>query len=189
MEELKFINKRIRSLTFELFFTILIFILALGVWVNPNSTMAAFASSNESQTVLLEEIEPLRLENIYPIDDNKAISNNQKGLFKLTNNSNVNSKYSIVYRVYNTSTLDYNFLKYQLIIDEKSYVDFLSSVQINIENNYIDFVLYNGEIDNNSNKTFEYTMWLDKNVGNEAQNKVLSAQFIVKSYGTELSIR
>jgi len=189
MNEIKIINKKIRTIFFELIFSVIIFVLAYGVWVNPNASMAVFASSNESQTVLLEEIEPLRLENIFPIDDDKAIANNQKGLFKIINNSSVNSKYSIIYRVHRSSTLDYNFLKYQLIIDDKSYVDFLSNIQINEENNYIDFVLYNGEIDNNDEKTFKNTMWLDKNVGNEAQNKVLSAEFVVKSYGTEISIK
>jgi len=189
MDELKIINKKIRGLLLELVFLFVIFTLAFSLWINPNTTMAAFASSNGDQTVLLEEIEPLRLENIFPIDDDKAIANNQKGLFKIINNSSVNSKYSIIYRVHRSSTLDYNFLKYQLIIDDKSYVDFLSNIQINEENNYIDFVLYNGEIDNNDEKTFKYTMWLDKNVGNEAQNKVLSAEFVVKSYGTEISIK
>lgn len=189
MDEIKIINKQIRSIIFELFFVSIIFILALGVWVNPNSSMAIFSSSNKEQGVLIEEIEPLVLENIYPIDDEKAISSNKKGVFKLVNNSNENSKYSIVYRVYNNSTLDYNGLKYLLNIDEKTYMDFLSNIQMNEEDNYMDFVLYNGEINKNNEKTFEYTMWLDKNVGNEAQNKTLSAQFVVKSYGTELSIR
>lgn len=189
MNELKIINKKIRSVAFELIFTIIIFGLAYNVWINPNASIAAFASSNENQTVLLEEVNPLKLENIYPISDEKAINEGEKGLFKLTNNSNTNSKYSIIYRVYNYSTLDYNFLKYQLIIDDKSFVDFLSNLQISQENNYIDFILYNGEIDKNSEKTFEYTMWLDSEVGNKAQNKSLSAQFVVKSYGTELSIR
>jgi len=189
MDELKIINKKIRGLLLELVFVTIIFTLAFSLWINPNTTMAAFASSNGDQTVLLEEVKPLRLENIYPISDNTAINEGEKGLFRLTNNSNVNSKYSIIYRIYNTSTLNYEFLKYQLIIDNKSFVDFLSNVQINEENNYIDFVLYNGEIDKNSEKTYEYTMWLDSKVGNEAQNKVLSAEFVVKSYGTELSIR
>lgn len=189
MDELKIINKKIRSVTFELIFTIIIFVLACGVWINPNSSMAAFASSNGNQTVLLQEVKPLRLENIYPIDDDIAINTSEKGLFKLTNKANVNSKYSIIYRVHDSSTLDYNFLKYQLIIDDKSFVDFLSNVQINKEDGYVDFVLYNGQINNNSSKTFEYTMWLDSEVGNETQNKVLSAEFVSKSYGTELSIR
>lgn len=189
MNEIKIINKKIRSVTFELVFAIIIFILAYSVWVNPSKAMVAFASSNENQTVLLSEVKPLKLENIFPISDEKAINNNEKGIFKLTNNSNINSKYSIVYRIYNNSTLDYNFLKYQLIIDNKSFVDFLSTLQINEENNYMDFTLYNGEIDKNSTKEFEYTMWLDSAVGNEAQNKSLSAQFVVKSYGTELSMR
>ena len=189
MDEIKIINKKIIGVTFELIFTTIIFVLAYIVWINPNSSMAAFASSNESQTVLLSEVEPLQLQNIYPIDDDKAIKNQKKGIFKLTNNASVNSNYSIIYRIYNNSTLDYNGLKYLLNIDEKSYVDFLSNVQISEENNYVDFILYNGEIDNNSEKTFEYTMWLDKNVGNEAQNKSLSAQFLVKSYGTEITMR
>lgn len=189
MEELKNINRRIRGLLLEILFASIIFVLAFSMWIDPNASMAAFASSNENQTVLLEEVEPLKLENIFPIDDDKAIKNNDKGLFKLINNSSTNSKYSIIYRIYNSSTLDYNFLKYQLIIDNNSYVDFLSNLQISKEKNYIDFVLYNGEIDNNSEKTFEYTMWLDSSVGNEAQNKVLSGEYVVKSYGTELSIR
>ncbi|MBE6153612.1 MAG: hypothetical protein E7166_05250 [Firmicutes bacterium] len=189
MDELKIINRKIRNLVVEVCFATFIFTLAFSLWINPNTTMAAFAESNGNQTVLLQEVKPLKLENIYPISDSKAINNNNKGLFKLINNANVNSKYSIIYRIHNSSTLDYNFLKYQLIIDDNSYVDFLYNLQFNEENNCVDFILHNGEIDKNSEKTFEYTMWLDSEVGNEAQNKVLSAEFVVKSYGTELSIR
>ena len=60
---------------------------------------------------------------------------------------------------------------------------------MNEKKNYMDFVLYNGELNKNNEKTFKYTMWLDKNVGNEAQNKSLSAQFVVKSYGTEVTMK
>lgn len=189
MDEIKIINKKIRSVICELLFTILIFVLALNVWLNPNTTIASFASSNDNQTVLLNEIEPLKLENIYPIDDEIAIENNQRGVFKIINKSNNNSIYSIVYRIYNTSTLDYNYLKYLLNIDGKTHIEFLSNVQITNNENYTDLTLYNGEIDKNNEKTFEYTMWLDRNVGNEAQNKSLSAQFVIKSYGNELSLR
>lgn len=189
MDEIKIINKQIMKISIELLFSIIIFVLALGVWMNPNTTMAKFASSNENQTVTLEEVNKLKLENIYPIDDDVAINENEKALFNIKNQSNVNSKYSIIYRIYSSSTLDYNFLKYYLNIDDKEYVESFSNIQSDNNNKYIDFVLYNGEIGGNSTKTFEYTMWLDKNVGNEAQNKVLSSEFVIKSYGTEISIR
>ena len=189
MDEIKFINKQIRKIVIELVFALFIFVLAFSIWINPNTTFAKMASSNENQSIVLEEIKPLKLENIYPVDDNVAINQNEKGLFNLKNSSNINSKYSIIYRIHNSSSLDYKFLKYQLIIDNKSYVDFLSNIQVIKEKNYIDIVLYNGELSANDNKEFEFTMWIDSSIGNEAQNKVLSSEFVVKSYGTEVSIK
>ena len=189
MEEIKIINRQIRRVAIELIFALIIFILAFSIWNNPNKTLALMASSNENQSVIMEEIKPLKLENIYPIDDNEAINNYEKGEFKISNKSNVNSKYSIIYRIYNSSTLDHNFLKYQFIIDNYSKVDFLSNLSTNTSQNYTEFVLYNGELEANSSKTFNFIMWIDNKVGNEAQNKVLSSDFIVKSYGTEISFK
>jgi len=188
MNNIKNINKQIRSLIFELLFASFIAGIAIFAWVNPDTTLAKIAQVNGNQTITLQEIKPLNLENIYPIDDEKAIGNYDKAIIRLTNNSSADSTYELIYRVNNNSTLNTEWLKFMLNVDENSNVEILANLETNKNNGYTDYILYTGKLNANSQKDFEYLMWLDKNVGNEAQNKSLSANIIVKSYGTDLSL-
>ena len=187
MDDIKKINKKIRSLVYEIIFASFIGGIALFAWLNPETTLAKIATANTSQTVTLQEIEPLNLENIYPVDDEYAISNYDKAVIRVTNNGNNSSTYDLIYRISNNSTLDASWLKFMLNIDETNNVEFLSNLKTTRDNNYTYYTLYTGTLEAHSKKDFEYLMWLDKNVGNEAQNKSLSANLMVKSYGTDLS--
>ena len=189
MDEIKKINKQIRSLIIEIVFASFICGLAISTFINPNTTLAKIAFSNSSETITLEQVKPLKLENIFPVDDKTAIDTYDKAIIRLTNNSNNKSTYKLIYRVNNNSTLDAKWLKFMLNVDETNKIEFLSELEISKDSKYTDYILHTGEIDANSKKDVEYIMWLDKNVGNEAQNKSLSANLIVKSYGTELSLR
>ena len=188
MNNTKNINKQIRGLVFELLFASFISGFAIFAWVNPDTTLAKIAQVNGNQTITLQEIKPLNLENIYPIDDEIAINNYDKAVIRLTNNSTADSTYELIYRVSNDSTLNAEWLKFMLNVDGTNNIEFLDNLENNENNDYTDYILYTGKINANSQKDFEYLMWLDKNVGNEAQNKSLSANIIVKSYDTDLSL-
>lgn len=193
MDEILIINKQIKKVVFELIFAILLFTFAFIIWITPNSMdvgRVAATTLNTGGSVALEQISPLALENIYPVDDEYAITNYDKAILKLTNNSGSTSRYILSYRVYNNSTLDTKFLKFQLEnenIDTR--VDFMSNLGMNLGSNYIDYVLYSGEIAPNKSLEFKYLMWIDHNVGNEAQNKNLSAQFVVNSYDASIGLK
>ena len=187
MDEIKKINKKIRGLVYEIVFASFIAGVALFSWLNPDTTLAKIATANSSQTITLQEIQPLNLQNIYPIDDDKAINNYDKAVIRLTNNGNNTSTYDLIYRISNNSTLNSEWLKFMLNVDENNSVDFLSNLKITKDKNYTYYTLYTGKLEAYSQKDFEYLLWLDKNVGNEAQNKSLSANLMVKSYGTDLS--
>lgn len=191
MDELKMINQQIKKIFFELVFAILLFIIALFLWLSPNKSLSRFliSETNSKNIVSLEEIKPLNLINIYPISDEDGINSDTNAILRIKNNSKTNSRYILSYRVNNNSTLDISYLKYHVIDEELNKVDFLSNLGKNKEENYTDYVISTGELAPNDEKNIDFNMWLDSNVGNEAQGKSLSANFVIISYNTELTLK
>ena len=183
MTDVKAINKQIRKTIIKLFFTIIIFIIALVMWINPNTTIANLISNNpySEGNVVLEQIKPLSISNISPISDEDAIKNYDNAILKVVNNKNTTSNYELIYRISNNSTLNSKFIKYKLE-NNNSKIDFLYNSEIKKGDGYTDYILHKGTIKPEDNLEFSFIIWIDENVGNEVQNKKLLSSFVVNSY-------
>ena len=191
MSDVKDINKQIKKTIIELIFTIMIFIGALFVWFNIDFSVAGSVSKNSSNNgeISIEQIKPLSLNYIAPISDEEAIKNYEKAILKISNNKNITSRYELIYRISNDSTLNPDFIKFQLSNTKISKIDFLKNLEVKASDNYTDYILYIDEIAPNNSLDFSFIIWIDKNAGNDAQGKDLFSSFIVNSYDTHISLK
>ena len=192
MVDIEIINRQIRKTVIELLFAIIIFIIALIMWLNPNTSIANIVSKNSMNKgeVALEQIKPLTINSISPISDEEAINNYDNAILRITNNQNVTSRYELIYRVNNNSTLDTKFLKFKLDnIEIDPIIDFLSNVKTKTGDNYTDYIIYTGEITPNKSLDFSFIIWIDENAGNESQGKSLSSGFVANSYNANISLK
>ncbi len=190
MDELKTINAQIRKVFFELIFAVLLFVLALIFFITPNKSLSNYILLNKTAgQVSIEEVKPLNLKNIYPIDDEEAIHSDTNATLKIQNHSKTNSRYILAYRVDKNSTLNTNYLKYQIIDNEVNKIDFLDNLGKNKSDNYIDYIISTGELTPKEKKEINFNMWLDHKVGNEAQGKSLTGNFVITSYDTAITMK
>lgn len=192
MVDVYLINKQIKKTVIELIFSIIIFIIALIMWFNPNTSVANLITKNASNKgeVTLEQIKPLTINNLSPISDEEAINNYENAILRLTNNQNITSRYELVYRINNNSTLDSRFIKFKL--DNtlmEPIIESLTNVKIKKSDSYTDYIIYTGEITPNKSLDFSFIIWIDENATNEAQGKKLSSGFVVNSYDANISLK
>ena len=185
------IEKQIRKTLIELISVIIIFIISLFVWFNPNKTITNLIAKNASNKdgISLEQIKALSLNNITPISDNDAINNYDKAILKVTNNQNTTYGYQLIYRISNDSTLDVDCIKFQLKSGDIEKVDFLHNQEIKVSDNYKDYIIYTDEIQPNENKEFSYVIWINEDAKNDIQSKSLKSSFVINSFNSNISYR
>lgn len=174
------INKQIFKLIFEIFFVFLIIVINIGARNNSIDTQnKVFAFNNRLNTIELKQLSQMDVNNIFPISNEDALNNYEKSIFQVSNNNNKNTRYRFIYRVYTTSTIEIDWLNFYLKIDDNETIDNLSNQNMIKTDEYVDIILYEGNLNSNENKEIEFLIWLDYNIGNEAQNKTMSTKTFV----------
>ncbi len=175
------INKKIMYLSFEIVFAILIIVFNFIVFYKGDTPSQVFAYSNKINALELKEVTPLELTNIVPVTNDIALKEYNKSHYQIYNPNNSKMNYRLIYRMYN-STVKPEWFNYYLKMDDKEYISNLGNLGPKNSEDYIDLILKEGTINKNKTIDFEYLIWLDYNVNNEAQNKSFSSKLIVETY-------
>lgn len=174
-------NKRIVNLSFEILFAVLLIIGSYFTFCNNTTTKEVFAYNNYHKELDLKEIKPLVLTNAIPMTNDKALESYEKSIYQIINNNNSKVKYRLIYRIYN-SPIKVEWFNYYLKINNKETISNLGNLGPKENIDYTDLILTEGIIDKLETKDVEYLIWLDSNVGNEAQNKSFDAKIILETY-------
>lgn len=173
-------NKQILKLVFEILFASLIIVISIGAWNNSiNIQNKVFAFNNKLNAIDFKQLNQMNVTNIFPISNEDALNKYNKSVFQLSNNNNINTKYRFIYRIYNSSTIEIDWFNFYLKVDNDEIIDNLSNQIMNKTDEYVDIILYESNIDSNEIKEIEFLIWLDYNIGNEAQNKILRTETFV----------
>ena len=129
-----------------------------------------------------EENNNINLDNIIPISDEEG-KKLTPYTFTIKNICKHTSKYTIELDVLNNSTLDLNFVKYQLNQNSPSLLSNASEVSLpTLDNAKTAISLYEDNLLYNESKTFNLRLWLDENTTVEqAQNKMFSSKIVIVS--------
>lgn len=174
------INKQIFKLMFEILFVSLIIVINMEARNNSIDIQnKVFAFNNKLNTIELKQLNQMDATNIFPITNEVALNNYEKSVFQVSNNNDKNIRYRFIYRIYTTSTVEIDWLNFYLKIDKNETIDKLSNQNKIKTDEYIDIILYEGNLIYNDVKEIEFLIWLDYNVGNEAQNKTISTKIFV----------
>lgn len=175
-------SKKIIHLLFEILFAVLIMVGSYMTFCkgeNLNEVLALNSSNNKN--LEFKEIIPLQLSNIYPITNEDALNTYQKSSYQIINNNNSKVKYRLIYRIYN-SDIKVEWFNYYLKINNNETISNLGNLGPKNSNDYVDLIIKEGIIDSNTTIDFNYLIWLDYNVGNEAQNKSFNAKIVLETY-------
>lgn len=175
------INKKIMYLSFEILFASLIIVFNFIVFYKSDTPSQVFAYNNAINALELKEITPLELTNIVPMTNDEALKEYNKSHYQIINNNNSKINYRLIYRMYNSSVKP-EWLNYYLKLDDNEIISNLGNLGPKTNEEYIDIILKEGTINKNETIDFEYLIWLDYNVNNEAQNKSFSSKLIVETY-------
>lgn len=174
------INKQIFKLIFEILFVSLIIVINVEARNNSIDTQnKVFAFNNQLNALEFKQLNQMNVANIFPISNADALSNYEKSIFQISNKNNNNTRYRFIYRVYKSSTVEIEWFNFYLKIDENEIIDNLSNQSMIKTNEYIDIILYEGSLNSNEIKNVEFLIWLDYNIGNEAQNKTMSTKTFI----------
>lgn len=173
-------DKGIIRLSTEIFVALLIVVFSFNIFNNGETINKAFAYNSGNRQIMLNVIRPLDLSNIFPITDSEALNNYEKAQYQIINNESNNVNYKIIYRI--SRGIDFNWFNYYLKIYDEEKIDKFINQNIRENIDYIDIILYEGTIRKNEKIDFEYLMWLDYSVGNEAQNKTFNGEIIIETY-------
>ncbi|MBQ7141345.1 MAG: hypothetical protein IJO32_07585 [Bacilli bacterium] len=174
------INKQIFKLIFEILFTSLIIVINISARNNSIDIQnKVFAFNNRLNAIEFKQLNQMNATNIFPISNDDALNKYEKSIFQISNKNNNNIRYRFIYRVYKSSTVEIDWFNFYFKIDENETIDNLSNQKINNTDDYTDIILYEGNLNSNEIKEIEFLIWLDYNIGNEAQNKVLRTETFV----------
>ncbi len=173
-------NKTIIKLSIEIFAAIFIAFFSYNIFNQGSTVSQAVAYNSGNKEVTLKEIKPLELSNIFPMDNEYALDNYEKAQYKIINNGTKEVNYRIIYRISND--IDYNWFNYYLKIDNNENTNKFEDQQKRQTIDYTDIILYEGKLEVNKTVDYEYLMWLDSSIGNEAQNKSFKGEFVIETY-------
>jgi len=114
----------------------------------------------------------IELENAYPMKDAKGMSLTPYE-FTIENTGDLKALYDISLEIAENSNLDYNCLKYSIKRNDEEWSSPKRLTSLKLEEGI--------ELDPTGKDHYQLRLWIDENVGNEAQGKTFIAKVIVNS--------
>lgn len=192
------------------FFILCIFIIVLIITLITNKTYSLWTKTYSQNDVSIIESgcfalkisdlnenklsTSIKLLNTYPMTDETGLSN-LPYVLKIENICDIPSEYNVLLNVFNNTSLDLNYIKYQIkrenivtlqkLLDAERYeIDKSIKDEINKENiNEIKetYTLANGYLEPSETANYELRLWLDYNATNDTMNKYFEAGIFVLS--------
>lgn len=110
---------------------------------------------------------------MFPMDDDVALNRLIPTRVNMVNDSLSKTKYSFGLKVSKDSTLDYTCLKISL----NSQISYLKDFYLTEDDDFYYFLLESGSLKGET-REYQFKMWLDAEVQNEAQNQTFLYEFV-----------